>query len=87
MRWRHTTLRNCELPLGGGLQVYILKLDANGFIETELNEYADRVLSAWADYIGFERVSEERAPDETAAIGDAETSQAPKKARRRRRAT
>ena len=86
-RWRHATLRSCKLPLGGGLRVYILEIDSEGFIESELNEYAERALSAWAEYIGFERVSVESAPDETATIGDAETTQTPKKPRRKRRAT
>ena len=87
MRWRHATLRSCELPLGGGLQVYILKIDSEGFIESKLNAYIENVLTAWAEYIDFERVSEESAPDETTAIGDVETPQAPKKLRRSRRAT
>jgi len=83
MRWQHVKLRNCKLPIGGDYQLHIVSIDSEGFLENS-NEYIDSVIAKWAEYIGFQRVSQP-APDETLSIGDGETTQATKKPRKKPR--
>ena len=85
--WQHNTLKSCKLALGSGRSV--IEIDENGYA-VKLDEYAEHALKQWGEVIGFQWVvttQTEPATDETVSTGEAETSQAPKRATKKRRTT
>jgi len=87
MKWQHNTLKSCKLSLGSGRSV--IEIDEHGYA-VKVDEYAEHALKQWGEVIGFQLVAtiqEKPAPDEAVSTGEAETSQASKRAPKKRRTT